>query len=84
MGLAHHPPAHVRRHLAASRDRCREPKSSEQLLPQDYDELCGLSAAKVAQEKSGHTLNATVLVHEAWLRLSEESKSIEGLWVAIY
>jgi RNA polymerase sigma factor (TIGR02999 family) len=43
--------------------------ASEQLLPLIYDELRKLAAAKLAQEKPGQTLQATALVHEAYLRL---------------
>lgn len=43
--------------------------ASEQLLPLVYDELRKLAVQKMAQEKSGQTLQATALVHEAWLRL---------------
>ena len=47
-----------------------DPKAAEQLLPLVYDELRRLAAAKMAMEFPGHTLQATALVHEAWLRLS--------------
>src|SRR5262245_2708535 len=40
-----------------------------ELLPQIYDELRKLAAAKLAGEKPGHTLDATALVHEAYLKL---------------
>jgi RNA polymerase sigma factor (TIGR02999 family) len=43
--------------------------ASEQLLPLVYDELRKLAVQKMAQEKSGQTLQATALVHEAYLRL---------------
>jgi RNA polymerase sigma factor (TIGR02999 family) len=43
--------------------------AAEQLLPLVYDELRRLAAAKLAQEKPGQTLQATALVHEAYLRL---------------
>src|SRR4051794_13749476 len=46
-----------------------DPQASEQLLPLVYDELRKLAAAKLAQEKPGQTLQATALVHEAYLRL---------------
>src|SRR5580704_11547769 len=46
-----------------------DPHAAEQLLPLVYDELRKLAAAKMAQEKSGQTLQATALVHEAYLRL---------------
>src|SRR6186713_1869917 len=44
-------------------------RAAEQLLPLVYDELRKLAAAKLAQEKPGQTLDATALVHEAYLRL---------------
>ncbi len=44
-------------------------KAAEQLLPLVYDELRKLAAQKLAQEKPGQTLQATALVHEAYLRL---------------
>lgn len=43
--------------------------AADQLLPLVYDELRKLAAAKIAQEKPGQTLQATALVHEAYLRL---------------
>jgi RNA polymerase sigma factor (TIGR02999 family) len=43
--------------------------AAEQLLPLVYDELRKLAAQKLAQEKPGQTLEATALVHEAYLRL---------------
>src|SRR5713101_2496754 len=43
--------------------------AAEQLLPLVYDELRRLAAEKMAQEKPGQTLQATALVHEAYLRL---------------
>jgi RNA polymerase sigma factor (TIGR02999 family) len=46
-----------------------DPRASEQLLPLVYDELRKLAAQKLAQEKPGQTLQATALVHEAYLRL---------------
>jgi RNA polymerase sigma factor (TIGR02999 family) len=45
-------------------------KSAEELLPLVYDELRRLAAAKMAHERPGQTLQATALVHEAWLRLN--------------
>jgi len=44
-------------------------KAAEGLLPLVYDELRKLAAYKMAGEASGHTLQPTALVHEAWLRL---------------
>jgi RNA polymerase sigma factor (TIGR02999 family) len=46
-----------------------DPVAAEQLLPLVYDELRQLAAQKMAQEKPGQTLEATALVHEAYLRL---------------
>src|SRR5882757_7153921 len=46
-----------------------DPHASEQLLPLVYAELRRLAAEKMAQEKPGQTLQATALVHEAYLRL---------------
>ena len=46
-----------------------KPRAAEHLLPLVYDELRQLAAIKLAQEAPGHTLQATALVHEAWLRL---------------
>jgi RNA polymerase sigma factor (TIGR02999 family) len=47
-----------------------DPAAAEQLLPLVYDELRKLAAAKLAQEQPGQTLQATALVHEAYLRLA--------------
>src|SRR5215475_1904855 len=46
-----------------------DPKAAAELLPLVYDELRKLAAARLAEEKPGHTLQATALVHEAYLRL---------------
>jgi RNA polymerase sigma factor (TIGR02999 family) len=46
-----------------------DPHAAEQLLPLVYDELRKLAAQKLAREKPGQTLQATALVHEAYLRL---------------
>lgn len=46
-----------------------DPQAAEQLLPLVYNELRKLAAQKLAQEKPDHTLQATALVHEAYLRL---------------
>jgi RNA polymerase sigma factor (TIGR02999 family) len=46
-----------------------EPQAAEQLLPLVYDELRQLAAQRLAEEKPGQTLQATALVHEAYLRL---------------
>ena len=47
-----------------------DPQAADQLLPLVYEELRKLAAARMAQEKPGQTLQATALVHEAWLRLA--------------
>jgi RNA polymerase sigma factor (TIGR02999 family) len=52
-----------------------DPHAAEQLLPLVYDELRKLAAAKLAQEKPGQTLQATALVHEAYLRLVDGEKA---------
>jgi len=49
-----------------------DPNEAEQLLPLVYSELRRLAAAKLAHEKPGQTLNATALVHEAYLRMVGE------------
>src|SRR5438128_9013634 len=46
-----------------------DPHAADQLLPLVYDELRRLAAQKLVQEKPGQTLEATALVHEAYLRL---------------
>src|SRR6516225_3992775 len=50
-----------------------DPQAAEQLLPLVYDELRRLAAHKMAQEKPGQTLDATALVHEAYLRLTGDN-----------
>jgi RNA polymerase sigma factor (TIGR02999 family) len=52
-----------------------DPRAAEQLLPLIYDELRQLAALKMAQEKPGQTLQATALVHEAYLRLVNVDKA---------
>jgi RNA polymerase sigma factor (TIGR02999 family) len=51
-----------------------DPQAAEQLLPLVYDELRKLATAKLAGEKSGQTLQATALVHEAYLRLVDTER----------
>jgi RNA polymerase sigma factor (TIGR02999 family) len=46
-----------------------DPRAAEQLLPLVYDELRRLAAERLARERPGQTLDATALVHEAYLRL---------------
>jgi RNA polymerase sigma factor (TIGR02999 family) len=52
-----------------------DPSAAEQLLPLVYEELRRLAAAKLAQEKPGQTLQATALVHDAYLRLVDSNKA---------
>ncbi len=52
-----------------------DPKAAEALLPLVYDELRKLAAARLAQEKPGQTLQATALVHEAYVRLAQADQA---------
>ncbi|MCE9527807.1 MAG: sigma-70 family RNA polymerase sigma factor [Planctomycetales bacterium] len=52
-----------------------DPSAAYKLLPLVYDELRKLAAAKLAQEKPGQTLQATALVHDAYLRLVDVEKA---------
>lgn len=56
-----------------SRIESGDPSAAEQLLPLVYDELRKLAAARLEQEKPGQTLQATALVHEAYLSLVDVS-----------
>src|SRR5436190_95968 len=51
-----------------------DPSAAGKLLPLVYDELRKLAAARMAQEAPGQTLQATALVHEAWLRLAGSNR----------
>jgi RNA polymerase sigma factor (TIGR02999 family) len=56
-----------------------DPKAAEELLPLVYAELRKLAAHKMVNERAGHTLQPTALVHEAWLRLvGDESSKFEN------
>src|SRR5438552_4536328 len=57
------------------RVRQGDPQAAEQLLPLVYEELRRLAAQKLAKEKPGQTLQATALVHEAYLRLVDDDKA---------
>lgn len=59
-----------------------DPAAAERLLPLVYDELRKLAAAKLANEIPGQTLQATALVHEAYLRLvgSEPTQQWDNRW----
>jgi RNA polymerase sigma factor (TIGR02999 family) len=52
-----------------------DPSAAAQLLPLVYEELRKLAAERVAQERPGQTLQATALVHEAYLRLVDTEKA---------
>jgi len=51
-----------------------DPRAAEELLPLVYDELRRLAVAKMAQEKPGQTLQATALVHDAYIRLVDHER----------
>ncbi len=55
-----------------------DPKAATQLLPLVYDELRKLAAQKLAHEKPGQTLDATALVHEAYIRLVGARSASKG------
>ena len=59
----------ITRALYAIDDSGRE--AADRLLPLVYAELRKLAAQKMAREQPGHTLQATALVHEAWLRIDD-------------
>lgn len=52
-----------------------DPHASEQLLPLVYEELRRLAAQRMVQESPGHTLQATALVHDAYIRLVDVAKA---------
>jgi DNA-directed RNA polymerase specialized sigma24 family protein len=52
-----------------------DPRAAEQLLPLVYEELRKLAAQRLTQEKPGQTLQATALVHEAYLRLVDTDQA---------
>ena len=58
-----------------SRIESGDPAAAEQLLPLVYEELRKLAAVKLAQEKPGQTLQATALVHEAYIRLVDADEA---------
>ena len=53
-----------------------DPKAADQLLPLVYEELRKLAIVRMANEKAGQTLQATALVHEAWLKIGGEGKEL--------
>ncbi len=50
-----------------------DPKAAVELLPLVYDELRRLAAHRLANERNGHTLQPTALVHEAWLKIAGDT-----------
>ena len=68
-----HPMSEVTRIL--ERAQQGHPQTAEELLPLVYEELRRLAAAKMANEVPGQTLQPTALVHEAWLRLSQQANA---------
>ena len=54
--------------------------AADQLLPLVYEELRRVAAQKMAREMAGHTLQATALVHEAWLRVGGEAQGWQSRW----
>jgi RNA polymerase sigma factor (TIGR02999 family) len=63
-------------HILEALDR-GEPQAAAQLLPLVYDELRKVAAQKLAHEKPGQTLDATALVHEAYLRLVSNQPEVQ-------
>lgn len=59
-----------------SRIESGDPSAADQLLPLVYDELRKLAAARLAHEKPGQTLQATALVHEAYVRLVDVQQTL--------
>ncbi len=51
-----------------------DPKAADQLLPLVYEELRKLAVIRMANEKAGHTLQPTALVHEAWLKIAGDGR----------
>ena len=64
--------------LILSQIECGDPLAAQKLLPMVYDELRRLAAVRLADEKSGQTLQPTALVHEAFLRLVGPDKLHES------
>ncbi|HEX5444346.1 MAG TPA: ECF-type sigma factor [Pirellulales bacterium] len=65
--MADHPTSDITQVLAAA--AAGEPRAAEQLLPLVYEELRRVAARQLVHERPGQTLQATALVHEAYLRL---------------
>lgn len=58
-----------------SQIECGDPSAAERLLPLVYEELRKLAAIRLAQEKPGQTLQATALVHDAYIRLVDGERA---------
>jgi RNA polymerase sigma factor (TIGR02999 family) len=54
--------------------RSGEPEASDQLFPLVYDELLRIAHRQLGHERSGHTLDTTALVHEAYIRLVDQTR----------
>lgn len=65
---------HTTRLLRAVRDGT--PAAAEELLPFVYEELRHIASRLLQRERSGHTLEATALIHEAWLKLAGEAADV--------
>lgn len=76
MAERHDPDSEITRVLAAAASG--DSQAVEQLLPLVYDELRRVAAAQMARERPGQTLQATALVHEAYLRLIGDGQSWEN------
>lgn len=60
-----------------SRAEQGDQQAAQELLPLVYEELRKLARARMANEAAGHTLQATALVHEAWLRLAGKDAHVQ-------
>lgn len=56
----------------------RDPEAGASLLAETYERLRQLARSRMSQERGDHTLQATALVHEAWIRLSAEDQTPAG------
>src|SRR6187399_2727391 len=52
------------------------PHAAAELLPEVYEELRRLARYRMSQETPGHTLQATALVHEAWVRVQKDGRNV--------
>src|SRR5215467_2210923 len=68
------PPMHEVTHILSALDQ-GDPSAAERLLPLVYDELRRLASEKLAREMPGQTLQATALVHEAYVRLVDQEQA---------